>query len=424
MAVDAARDMTGHLQALWDALRPGRTVYLPGATGESLALADVLRNAPERLKGVHLLSCLVPGMNETLDYAGLAPDARVTTFMLPTCMRNSFAEGRIALIPRTYWGAALHLQAASCDVAIAHVAPPDAAGRCSLGIASDFAPIIWPRAATRILIVNPAMPAIPGALSLPMADADIVLTLEGPLVEAPPSPGNAEAQAIAARVAALIPDNAHIQTGIGGAPGILWEHLRDHRGLRLRSGMVNDWLFALHDAGALDPAARHVAGVAYGSTYFYHRLAGTDLVDFATTIDTHGLPALAVVPRLHSVNAALEVDLFGQVNVEWQGGSLMSGVGGGPDFMRAATVSPGGRSIIALPATARHGSLSRIVARIDRPSVSIARSDVDTVVTEHGVADLRGKGVDARAEALVAIAAPGFRDALAEEWRRLRASFR
>lgn len=416
--------MMSSLDALWQEFRPGRTIYLPGASGESLALAAALRDDPDRATGVHFLGCFVPGMNESLDYAGLTPDSRATTFLLPGCMRESFKAGRVTLIPRTYWGTAQLFQATRCDVAIAHVTPPDANGLCSLGIASDFAPLIWPQAAVRILVVNPNMPRLPRALTLAVANADVVVTLGGPLVEAAPAAASGEADIIAAKVAALIPDGAHIQTGIGGPPGAIWHHLRDHRDLTLRSGMANDWLRDLHDAGALAPGNPHVAGIAYGSRGFYEDLAQADLVRFAHTVETHGLPSLVALPRLHSVNGALEVDLFGQVNVEWQGTALSSGVGGGPDFMRAATFSPGGRSIIALPATARRGTLSRIVPRLDKPSVGVARSDIDTVVTEHGVADLRDKGLDQRAEAMIGIAAPDYRDALADEWRALRATFR
>jgi len=416
--------MANALDTIWREFQPGRTIYLPGATGESLALASALGGDPERAAGVHLLSCLVPGMNEALDYGGLAADGTATTFLLPGCMRESFKRGQVSLIPRTYWGIAQQFQATRCDVAIAHVAPPDANGLCSLGIASDFAPLIWPQAAVKILLVNPSMPRLPRALSLPLADADVVVTLDGPLVEAAPAASNEEVEAIAAKVAALVPDGAHIQTGIGGAPGAIWKYLRGHRGLVLRSGMVNDWLLDLRDAGALAEDARHLAGIAYGTRALYDDLAGSDLVGFATTFETHGLPALVALPRLTSVNGALEVDLFGQINVEWQGAALSSGVGGGPDFMRAATFSPGGRSIIALPATAKRGTLSRIVVRLDKPSVGIARSDIDTVVTEHGVAELRDKGMDQRAEALIAIAAPEFQAELAEGWRNLRATFR
>jgi acyl-CoA hydrolase len=413
----------GHLDALWSAFQPGRTIYVPGATGESRALAVALRDQMEVSAGVRFVSCLVPGMNETVDYGGLAPDCTVTTFMLPACMRDSFARGRVTLLPRTYWGAARYLQAIACDVAIAHVAPPNADGLCSLGVASDFTPLVWPNAMLKVLLINPAMPILSRARMLPVADADLVVTLEGPLVEAPVARETETAAAIARTVAALIPDGAHIQTGIGSAPDRVWTFLRNHRGLVLRSGMANGGLRELAEAGALADGGAHLAGIAYGSVDFYNWLRDTDLVEFATTLETHGLPALMNTPRLHSINSALEVDLFGQVNVEWQGSALSSGVGGAPDFMRAATFSPGGRSIIALPATTARGMVSRIVARLDRPSVSVARSDIDTVVTEHGVAELRDKGVDERAQALIEVAAPYFRAELDEQWHALRATF-
>lgn len=411
------------INQLLNQLRPGQTVYLPGASGEVVALGKALRDDPARAVGVHFIGCLVPGMNEVADYAGLAEGASATTYLLPRCMRQSFVEGNVSLLPLTYHGAAMHIAGASVDVALAHVAPPDSAGNCSLGIASDFATLVWPRARRRIMVVNPSMPRLPRALSLPLKDADLAITLEGAIVTAPEPAPDPVADAIARRVADLIPDGAHVQTGIGGAPGAIWRHLAGHRNLALRSGMANDGFRLLAEAGALDPKADHVAGIAYGSADFYEWLRQSDAVRFASTLDTHSIPALSQVPKLHSINGALGVDLFGQANVEWQGMALSSGVGGGPDFMRGAACSPGGRSILAMPSTARGGAISRIVVRLDHPTIGIARSDVDTVVTEHGVAELRDKSLDQRADALIAIAAPQFRDGLADDWRALRSSF-
>ena len=133
---------------------------------------------------------------------------------------------------------------------------------------------------------------------------------------------------------------------------------------------------------------------------------------------THGAAELAGTPRLMAINSALEVDLFGQANLEWRSGRQVSGVGGAPDFARGAMASAGGRSIIALPATA--GGASRIVARLTAPTVSLARHETDVIVTEHGVAELRGKTVGERAEALIAIAAPEHRGALQDAWREIR----
>ncbi len=408
------------LSALLDLLRPGMSVYLPGASGEILALAAALAREPERAAGVHFTSCLVPGINETLDYASLTDTSRVSTFMLPAVSAPSLATRRLSLLPLTYHGAARHIAVQTFDLVLAHVAPPNTQGRCSLGIASDFATIAWNRAKRRVLVVNPSMPSLPRALSIPVGEAHAVITVDGAIVEQQERHPNASAEAIAKGVAALVPDGAHIQAGIGGAPGAMWEQLTGHCGLVLRSGLVTPGFQTLAEAGALAGGDDHLAGIALGPRKFYDWLAETDLVRFASTLETHSHSDLSAVPDLISVNSALEVDLFGQVNVEWQGSCLSSGIGGGPDFMRAAQVSAGGRSIIALPSSAKQGAVSRIVLRLDRPSTSIARSDIDTVVTEHGVAELRGKGLDERAKALIGLAAPAFRDGLATEWESLR----
>jgi acyl-CoA hydrolase len=177
----------------------------------------------------------------------------------------------------------------------------------------------------------------------------------------------------------------------------------------------------LAEAGALDPDGEHVTGLALGSAAFYRFLVESDLIAFADTRMTHGAAALSTVDRFTSINSALEIDLFGQANIEWRGERLVSGVGGAPDFVRAARRSPGGRSIIALASTAGGGKIARIVPRLASPTVSISRSDVDTVVTEFGVAALADRSMDERAEALIAIAHPDHRAALADDWGRLRA---
>jgi acyl-CoA hydrolase len=355
------------------------------------------------------------------DYAALGSSS-VTTFMLPPTMRRSFRLGRVRLVPASYYAAAQVLSSLDHDVAFAHVAPPDAQGLCSYGIASDFTPLIWDRARTRIALVNEAMPSMPRGPRLSLVDADIVVRHRGELVTAPVAgPPNSQADAIAARVAQLIPDGAAIQTGIGAVPSSIWPRLVGHRGLLMRSGMCTEGFRLLHDHGALAPEG-HTSGIAYGDRAFYDFLASTDQVQFATTLETHRSEAFSSIPCFHSINSALEVDLFGQISVEWQGGSLSGGIGGGIDFMRAAACSPGGRSIIALPSTAKGGAVSRVVPRITALFPSTSRTDIDTVVTEHGCAELHGLDLDKRAEALNGIAAPDFKAQLRASWLDIRNS--
>lgn len=414
--------MTGTLHAELARLSPGHRVFLPGTTGEMSALADLLQAEPDRAAGVHFIGCFVPGMNE-FDYAGLHPQARATTFLLPRAMHASFREGRVEAMAQSYFDAARLLAAMEYDVAFAHVSPPDADGCCSLGIAADFAPLAWPRARRKVMVINPEMPAMPRGPRLRLADADVVVEAEMPLLTAPPAgPASGEIESIARSVAGLVPDGAVIQTGIGGVPGAVWAHLTSHRDLVIRSGLAVEPMRALADAGAL-AAGGHTVGIAYGSHGFYDYLAQSDLCAFATTLETHDVAALGALDRFHAINSALEVDLFGQVNVEWQSGRLSSGVGGAANFVRAATASHEGRAIVALPATAKHGTISRIVPRLASPTVGLARVDADTFVTEHGIAKVRDLGIDARAQALIALAAPEFRVGLEADWAAMRATF-
>jgi acyl-CoA hydrolase len=231
---------------------------------------------------------------------------------------------------------------------------------------------------------------------------------------------NAEAPAavlkdIARRAAALVPDGASIQTGIGGAPAGVLDFLTEHRSLVIRSGLVTDGYQALAEAGALAPSG-HITGLAFGAGSFYHFLVEADLCAFADVRTTHAA-RLGEIDKFTSINSALEIDLCGQANVEWRGDRLVSSVGGSQDFARAARQSRGGRSIIAMPATARGGEVSRIVAHLNCPSVSLTRQDIDTVVTEYGVAELIGLTPQERANALISIAAPSFRESLEGAWR-------
>lgn len=400
--------------------KPGLKIYLPGTVGEIVALRAAFAAEPDRLAGVELIGCFVPGMND-FDYAALHPGARLTTFMMPPAMRASFEVGRVRLIPLPYSEIAEHIGArSSFDLAVVQVAPPRPDGRCSVGLASDFATLAWPRARRKVAVVNPLMPAPPRGLSIALDEADLVVELESPVIEGAAAPDNAEAIAIADKVANLVPDGSAIQFGIGGAPAAVLASLIGRRDLVIRSGMVIDGVQTLYEAGAL-AASGHVTGLALGSPGFYRFVVESDLLEFVDARGTHGAASLAAVERFVSINSALDVDLFGQANIEWRGERLVSGVGGAPDFVRAARRSPAGRSIIALASTAGGGKISRITPRLTSPTASISRSDVDTIVTEFGIAELADRSMDERAQALIAIAHPDHRASLEEEWGKLRA---
>lgn len=413
------------MQALLDEFKPGRRIYIPGASGESTALVEALAADPARLRGVNLVSCLLPGINKT-DYAALHPESRLTAFLPGPFLRASFAAGRVEVPALSYAGIAAGFdKGPAFDVAVAQVAPPAVDGSCSFGIAADFSSIAWRNARRRVAIINPVMPPTKRSPRIFLNAADIIVTADAPLLCADPFRTTPQLTAIAEHVANLVPDGAAIQLGIGGAPAVVWRHLTSHRNLTISSGIAVDDLLLLVESGALRAGNAHLTGIAYGTMEFYRYLAESDLVEFGSTLVTHNFVRLAALPRFTSVNAAIEVDLFGQVNAEWRGGQVVSGIGGGPDFMRGAAASVGGRSIITLPATAKGtaGTVSKIVPKLESHTVSIARSDVDTVITEFGAAELKGRSLEARAEALIEIAAPEHQAELATVWRAMRRGF-
>jgi len=348
------------------------------------------------------------------DYAALNSDCRVETFLLPQSLRSSFVEGRVLVFPLAYSAIAAHLAARSVDVAFLHVTPTHD-GMCSFGIAADFGPIVARSAQRRIGILNHAMPRPVHSPSIPLDAFDAIVEIDETPVSAIIAAASPELQAIARHVAVLVPHGATLQTGIGQAPTAIWDALCGHKGLRLWSGVVTDGFLNALDAGAM-VSSGHVAGIAYGSAALYDRLDRSATVAFEDVRTTHAAAMLGQIERLVAINSALEVDLFGQANLEWQAGRLISGVGGAPDFNAAARRSLGGRSIVAMPATARGGTVSRISARLNAPTVSLGRTELDTVVTEHGAASLAGLPMAARAEALIAIAEPAHRSALERAW--------
>lgn len=414
----------GALGDILDWLRPGARVFLQGSTGEILPLIDVFRAAPERLAGVDLWSNLIPGVN-AFDYGALHADSRFTTFMASPALAESLADGRTRLLSLPYSAMADTLADTAFDLAIVQASPPDADGACSLGIACDAPGLVLPNTAKVIAVINPLMPRLARAEAVHLADVDLAVAIEAPLASAPPMTLTPDLETIGRLAAGLIPNGAAIQSGIGQAPAAVLLALRDHVRLRIHSGLVTPEYRALSDAGALAPSREHLAGIAFGDANFYAWLAASDLARFANARDTHGAASLAATPGFVSINTAIEIDLAGQLNIEWRGDARISSLGGAPDYLAGAAAAPGGLSILALPSTVRasgvRGGASRIVARLDPARVSIPGHFTDAVVTEHGVARVRGRDGDARAQALIAIADPAHRDGLAHEWAMLNA---
>jgi acyl-CoA hydrolase len=410
------------MQRLSDALFPGARVWVSALSGESSQLADELRADSECARDVNFMGVQFPGI-DTIDYLAVHPGARQTSFFMSPSVRRGLSQGRAELFGLDYVGIARHLRNSEpVDVAIAQISPPDAAGRCSLGLSADFMPLVWTRAKRRVAHINPRMPRTRGTFSTTLAELDGFVDAEAPLLRyADPEVGDVDRR-IALHAAKLVRDGDTLQFGIGTVPLALAESLTNHRRLALHTGMVTRAFRGLWESGALDRDARVTTGVALGDSAFHDFVGRHEMLWFTDVSRTHDVRAIAGIPRFVAVNAAVEVDLFGQVNSERIGGALQAGAGGLPAFAQGALASPGGRSLICMRATAARGSVSRIVASLGADAVcTLPRYMADAIVTEYGVAELRGLSIEARAQALIGIAAPEHQAQLSEAWTRVRA---
>lgn len=307
------------------------------------------------------------------------------------------------------------------DCFVTTVSPMDRSGHFSLGTNPDYGAELVRKARRVIVEVNRNMPRTFGENLLHISQVDAVIEHDAPLMELPSHAPGPEDLAIARAIAPLIPDEATLQMGVGGVPEAVLAELRGHRRLGLHSELLSPPMIDMIRRGVITGEAKslmrykHVFTLALGNADMY------DFMDDNPSIV--GYPATwvnnpAVIRKnrnMISVNAALQVDLTGQVNSEALNGHQFSGTGGQLDFVRGAYLAPNGKSFIALHATARGGTVSRIVPQLANTTITDPRVDTQFIVTEFGMADMKGKSLSERAEALVAIAHPDFRDSLAAE---------
>jgi len=312
------------------------------------------------------------------------------------------------------------------DTALIQVSPPDAHGNCSLGVSVEATRAAIEVADKIIAQINPLMPRIHGETFVPFSRFDAVVEAESPIPEIPVhEPGEVEKQ-IAVHVASLIRDGDCLQMGIGEIPNAVLDCLKNHRYLGIHTEMVSDGIIGLYESGAITNSRKRKYPGRIVSTFVFGSRALYDFCDDnpeIVLVDTEYVNDTQVIRQNNNVvaiNSALQVDVTGQVCADSIGTYIYSGVGGQLDFMRGAALSEGGRGIIAMPATAAGGKVSRISAVLTTGAgVVTTRSHAHLVVTEYGIANLRGKSLRERAEALIAIAAPQFRQQLCEEVNKI-----
>ncbi len=306
------------------------------------------------------------------------------------------------------------------DVALLRVRPHTAPGYYTTGVISDFTQALVDAARVVVAELDERLPLTADDALIPAEAIDHLVPAFGADILMPDPALSDVDQAIAQHVVGIIPDGATIQLGVGSLPAAVAAALHAHRDLGVHSGVVTDVLVDLVEAGVVTNARKGidtgitVTGGLFGTERLRAYADGNPKIAMRASTYTHNQDTLGRLHALHAINSAIEVDLTGQVNSELAGGRYLGAVGGQLDFVRGAQRSPGGRSIIALPSTTADGKHSRIVASLDGRPVTCPRSDADMVVTEFGIADLRGCGLHERTRRLLAVAHPKFRDALSQ----------
>ena len=395
-------------------LRAGDVVAWPQGTGEPLGLTTRLVAEQHRLPPIGVFIGMATSKTLSPEHADRfamrALNGAGTNRTLAAAGVLDIIPAHVSTIPGLLRSGAIKV-----DVALLRVRSHPVSGHVTTGVVADYTQALIAAARCVIAEVDERLPITGQDALVPIDDIDHFVAATGPEVLLPDPVPTARDVRLAEIVASFIPDRATIQLGIGALPVAVCRALIGHRDLGIHSGVVSDALVDLVEAGVVTNAHKGIdAGVSVTGGLFGSRR----LIDFASNNPaiamracdyTHSIATLARIASLFSVNSAVEVDLTGQVNAELAGGRYVGAVGGQLDFVRGAWASPGGRSIIALPATTPDGRVSRIVRSLGGNPVTTPRADADVVVTEFGVAELRGCSFSERARRLAAIAHPDFR---------------
>ena len=396
-------------------LKAGDHIVIGQACGEPTTLVEALIDQGRDIPG---LSAFI-----ATSFSGLFTPATADSFALSSmgaigALRSMTKAGKLQVIPVhvSQVGPLITAGIIPCDVAMIQVSPADEQGNHSCGLISDYVRAAVDKARVVIAEINEAVPFTPGE-TIPASAIDVAIPVNRPPVEVAPAAIGPTDEAIARHCAAYIGDGAVIQTGVGAVPDAILRLLHDRKDLGVHSGMLGDGLVELVEAGVITNARKEVDpgvsinGALIGTKRLYDWAHRNPAIRMCATSYTHEAAVLGRLSRLVTINSALEVDLTGQVNAEQSGAAYLGGTGGQVDFVRAGSRSPGGRSIIALSASAKGGTLSKIVAQLSGP-VTTARTDVDVIVTEYGAAELKGQSLAERTRRLIAIAHPDFREEL------------
>lgn len=410
----------GHLRELRSALPAVPVIVLQSACGEPPRLARELAEAASEFAGATVYGLMPMG---DAPYAGVeaAKHLSVQAFFLGKGLREPMNAGRATPRRCSLWEIPGFFARGEIkvDLLLLQVSAPDAQGRVSLGLSVDYMRAVLAQAPIVVAEINPQMPFTLGDTLLTADEVDFFVRADGPPQAVPPTAADETDRAIAGHVAGLIRSGAVLQAGIGSLPDLVLGQLGHLHDLGIHSGIITDAVRPLIEQGVVTNATKKimpgktVTTMAAGTQAFYDFLDHNAAIEFHPCSFTHAFDVLASIDGLVAINSVLQIDLAGNANAEQVAGRVISTPGGLPDFARGAAAAKDGLSIIALRAAIKGGSVSNILPALCAGTPhTLAATAIDYIVTEYGVAPLRGKSPAQIAEAICAVAHPDFRDAL------------
>ena len=405
-------------------VRSGDLILTGHSCASPRAFVQALVERSRELKDVWITHVRVEGPAEYLQ-----PEYGAAFFhnacMLGPNSRKAMIEGRADYIPNRYWEMPALMRSGHIqpNIALLQLSSPDPDGYCSFGICTSYLPTAGEVAHITIGEINAQAPAVNGA-KIHLSQLDYIIEADYPLYESSlPAVGTVEMN-IARNVASLIDDGATLQMGIGAIPNAILGFLEGHRDIGIHTEMFGDGVVDLMEKGvitgrkkALHPN-RIIATFVMGSKRLFDFIDANPVTEFYEVSYTNDPNVICRNSNFVAINSALEVDVTGQICSESIGSMMFTGVGGQLDFALGASLAPGGKFVIAIPSTAAKGKVSRIVHQL-KPGAAVTtpRTLADYVVTEHGIASLRGKNLSQRARALIEVCHPDFREDLQKSVR-------
>jgi 4-hydroxybutyrate CoA-transferase len=407
-------------------IKDGSRIVTGHAAGEPKTVIGALVENSDKYSNIEIVHMIGMGESDYVKEENVLSFRHNSLFAGPST-RKAIADGRADFTP-CFFSEVPKLfreEYLKVDVAIIQVSPPDEHGFCSFGISVDYTKPVSECAKIIIAEVNPNMPRTLGNSFIHVNDIDYIVEVNYPImkIEAA-SIGDVERE-IGKNCAELIDDGSTLQLGIGSIPDAVLLFLKDKKDLGIHSEMISDGVLDLVDRGVITNKRKTLHQDKIIVTFLMGTKKLYDFVNDNPMIEMHPVDyvndpcIIGKNDNMVCINSCLQIDLMGQVAAESIGIKQFSGVGGQVDFVRGASMSKGGKSIIAMPSTASKETISRIVPVLtEGTSVTTSRNDIHYVVTEYGIAELKGKTLKERARALINIAHPKFRNQLIEEWEK------